>query len=84
MSELAAAPYDAAEFPFQFLAAFDKKETTLKRLHKGDTNKSDVLGAVLLINSIHLARTATKVPPFKSGIYAIVPEFLVLLVPSSC
>lgn len=26
VSELAAAPYDAAEFPFQFLAAFDKKE----------------------------------------------------------
>ena len=55
VSELAAAPYDAAEFPFQFLAAFDKKETTLKRLRKGDTNKSDVFGAVLLINNIHLA-----------------------------
>ena len=44
VSELAAAPYDAAGFPFQFLAAFDKKETTLKRLRKGDTNKSDVVG----------------------------------------
>ncbi len=55
VSDLASAPYDAAEFPYQFLAAFDKKETTLKRLRKGDTNKSDVPGAVLLINNIHLA-----------------------------
>jgi hypothetical protein len=55
VSELASAPYDAAEFPFQFLAAFDKKETTLKRLRKGDSNKSDVPGAVLLINNIHIA-----------------------------
>jgi hypothetical protein len=53
--ELAAQPFDAAEFPFQFLAAFDKKETTLKRLRKGDSNKSDVPGAVLLVNNIHLA-----------------------------
>ncbi|WP_263358579.1 hypothetical protein [Acidicapsa ligni] len=30
VSELAAQPFDAAEFPFQFLAAFYKKETTLK------------------------------------------------------
>jgi hypothetical protein len=55
VSELASTQYDAAEFPFQFLAAFDKKETTLKRLRKGDSNKSDIPGAVLLINSIHLA-----------------------------
>jgi SAM-dependent methyltransferase len=55
VSELASAPYDSAEFPFQFLAAFDKKETTLKRLRKGDSNKSDIPGAVLLINSIHVA-----------------------------
>jgi hypothetical protein len=58
VSELASAPYDAAEFPFQFLAAFDKKETTLKRLRKGDSNKSDVPGAVLLINNIHLSTCA--------------------------
>ena len=55
VSELVSEKYDAAEFPFRFLAAFDKKETTLKRLRKGDTNKSDVPGAVLLINSIHIA-----------------------------
>lgn len=55
VSDLAAEPFDMAEFPFQFLAAFDKKETTLKRLRKGDSNKSDVLGAVLLQANIHIA-----------------------------
>ena len=55
VSDLAARPFDASEFPFQFLAAFDKKETTLKRLRKGESNKSDVPGAVLLVNNIHLA-----------------------------
>jgi hypothetical protein len=55
VSDLAAEQFDAAEFPFQFLAAFDKKETTLKRLRKGDSNKSDVVGGVLLQSSIHLA-----------------------------
>ena len=59
VSDLASAPYDASDFPFQFLAAFDKKETTLKRLRKGDTNKSDVPGAVLLINNIHIATCPT-------------------------
>ncbi len=55
VSDFAAEPFDAAEFPFRFLAAFDKKETTLKRLRKGDSNKSDVPGAVLLQANIHLA-----------------------------
>jgi hypothetical protein len=55
VSDLAAEPFEAAEFPFQFLAAFDKKETTLKRLRKGDSNKSDVPGGVLLQGNIHLA-----------------------------
>jgi hypothetical protein len=55
VSDLAAEPFEAAEFPFQFLAAFDKKDTTLKRLRKGDSNKSDVAGGVLLQGNIHLA-----------------------------
>ena len=55
VSDLAAGPFDAAEFPFQFLQAFDKKETTLKRLRKGDSNKSDVPGGVLLQANIHMA-----------------------------
>ncbi|MCL2713709.1 MAG: lactate dehydrogenase [Alphaproteobacteria bacterium] len=53
ISNLAEQPFDPAEFPFLFLEAFDNKETTLKRLRKGDTNKSD-LGGVLQANNIHI------------------------------
>ncbi len=42
VSELAAKPFDEDEFPFAFLSAFGNKETTVKRLRKGDTNASDV------------------------------------------
>ena len=55
VSELALQPFDGAEFPFAFLAAFDNKETTLNRLRKGETNASDVEGGVLQRNNIHIA-----------------------------
>ncbi len=55
ISELALQPFDAAEFPFTFLAAFGNKDTTLKRLRAGNNNASDVPGGVLLRNNIHLA-----------------------------
>lgn len=55
VSNLAAKPFDAAEFPFAFLEAFGNKETTLKRLRKGETNRSDLSGAVLQTNNIHIA-----------------------------
>jgi hypothetical protein len=32
LSDLALEPFNATEFPFQFLAAFGNKEVTLKRL----------------------------------------------------
>ena len=48
ISELALHPFDAAEFPFTFLAAFGNKDTTLKRLRTGNNNASDVAGGVLL------------------------------------
>lgn len=54
VSDLALQPFDAAEFPFQFLQAFDNKEATIKRLRTGATNKSDV-GGVLQTNNIHIA-----------------------------
>ena len=54
VSELAAAPFDPEEFPFAFFAAFGSKETTIKRLRTGDTNKSDV-GGVLWRSNIHIA-----------------------------
>ncbi len=55
VSELAAAPFDAVEFPFAFLAAFGNKETTIKRLRSASSNSSDVKGGVLQRNNIHIA-----------------------------
>ena len=54
ISALAEKPFDRAEFPFAFLEAFGNKETTLKRLRSGASNKSD-LGGVLQTNNIHIA-----------------------------
>lgn len=53
ISSLAQQPFDAAEFPFLFLQAFGAKDTTLRRLRSGDTNKSDV-GGVLQTTNIHI------------------------------
>ncbi|WP_191057885.1 class I SAM-dependent DNA methyltransferase [Geminicoccus harenae] len=53
ISALAERPFDPDEFPFAFLQAFGNKETTLKRLRKGESNKSD-LGGVLQTNNIHI------------------------------
>ena len=55
ISELSLQPFDAAEFPFEFLAAFGHKETALKRLRTGNSNKSDVPGGVLQTKDIHIA-----------------------------
>lgn len=54
ISALAERPFDAEEFPYEFLEAFGNKETTIKRLRKGESNKSD-LGGVLQTNNIHIA-----------------------------
>lgn len=54
VSALAEQPFDAGEFPFAFLEAFGNKETTIKRLRSGASNKSD-LGGVLQTNNIHIA-----------------------------
>lgn len=53
ISELAEQPFDAAEFPYAFLRAFGNKETTIKRLRSGASNKSD-LGGVLQTSNIHI------------------------------
>ncbi|MBK6745438.1 DNA methyltransferase [Ottowia sp.] len=58
LSDLAEQPsstFDAAEFPFAFLAAFGNKETTIKRLRAGNNNTSDVPGGVLQRGNIHVA-----------------------------
>lgn len=55
VSNLAREPFDRAEFPFQFLTAFDNPATTIKRLRSGTTNQSDLPGGVLQRNNIHIA-----------------------------
>jgi hypothetical protein len=57
ISALAESPFDAEEFPYAFLQAFGNKETTLRRLRKGESNRSD-LGGVLQTNNIHIAVAA--------------------------
>lgn len=52
---LALEPFDATEFPFQFLRAFGNKETAVQRLRAGNTNQSDVAGALLQRGNIHIA-----------------------------
>ena len=45
--------FNPKEFPFDFLAAFGNKPTTIKKLRGGSTNKSDLNG-VLQRNNIHI------------------------------
>ena len=54
VSELALQPFEATEFPFSFLEAFGNKSTTIKKLRSGSSNKSDVDGAILQRNNIHI------------------------------
>lgn len=61
ISNLAEQPFDAAEFPYAFLEAFGNKATTIKRLRS--SNKSDVDGAVLQHNNIHLVTCAAGEVP---------------------
>jgi len=58
VSSLALALFDRDEFPYSFLLAFGNKETTIKRLRSGTSNKSDV-GGVLQTNNIHIAVAQT-------------------------
>lgn len=55
ISRLAEQPFDATEFPYSFLEAFGNKATTINRLRKRDSNKTDIEGAVLQHNNIHMA-----------------------------
>lgn len=54
VSDLVLQPFDEKDFPFAFLRAFGNKETTIKRLLSGESNKSDLDG-VLQSNNIHIA-----------------------------
>ncbi|KGE89287.1 MAG: class I SAM-dependent DNA methyltransferase [Phaeodactylibacter xiamenensis] len=55
VSQLVSQPFDPDEFPFAFLEAYGNKETTVKRLRKGNSNKSKMEGGVLQRNNIHIA-----------------------------
>ncbi len=61
VSNLAEAPFDAAEFPYAFLQAFGLNDTGIRKLKNGDTNKSDLPGGVLQRNknNIHLLTCPT-------------------------
>jgi hypothetical protein len=43
---LAELPFDNAEFPFQFLSAFGNEEIAIKRLRRGESNKSGIGGSL--------------------------------------
>jgi hypothetical protein len=58
ISLLADQPFDRENFPYAFLEAFGNKETTIKRLRAGASNKSD-LGGVLQTNNIHIVACDT-------------------------
>ena len=55
ISNLAEQDFDAQSFPYSFLEAFGNKPTTIKRLKSGTSNSSDIEGAVLQRNNIHIA-----------------------------
>lgn len=55
VSLLVEQPFHADEFPYEFLTAFGNKKTTIQRLRKGNTNKSDIQGGVLQRSNIHIA-----------------------------
>ena len=57
ISALAEQTFDLNEFPYAFLLAFGNKDTTIKRLRTGASNKSDIDG-VLQTNNIHLKTCA--------------------------
>ncbi len=52
ISQLPDQPFDPDNFPYAYLEIFANKETTIKRLRAGASNKSD-LGGVLQTSNIH-------------------------------
>ena len=55
VTELASQPFDRAEFPYQFLEAFGRNATAIKRLRSKNTNHSDIDGGVLQRSHIHIS-----------------------------
>lgn len=59
ISQLAEQPFDSTNFPFAFIEAFGNKPITITRLKSGSTNKTDIKGAVLQYNNIHIAGSSS-------------------------
>jgi hypothetical protein len=59
ITNLAEQPFDPVTFPYSFLEAFGEKETTIKRLRAGITNKSNIGGVLRSSNSIHISTCDT-------------------------
>jgi hypothetical protein len=53
LCEIAAKPYDAAEFPFEFALATDAAQAAVAKLRNGSTNKSDLPSGVLFNKKFH-------------------------------
>lgn len=63
ITDLAEQPFDREHFPYAFLEAFGNKETTIKRLRAGASNKSDLVASTELTSgSGAKARTTTPMP----------------------
>ena len=53
ITDFAERPFDLSEFPFAFLEAYGNKDISVRKLHSGASNKSD-LGGVLHVNHIYV------------------------------
>ena len=54
VSQLSVAPFEPENFPYAFLEAFGNKATEIQRLKSGNSNKTDIEGAILQRSNIHL------------------------------
>jgi hypothetical protein len=54
VSQLSVAPFEPENFPYAFLEAFGNKATEIQRLKNGNSNKTDIEGAILQRSNIHL------------------------------
>jgi hypothetical protein len=59
VSELATQPFNAAEFPYLFLAAFGNKDTTIKRLRSGGNPMPSDVPAAFFSAATSILRLAT-------------------------
>lgn len=55
LSEIAAKPFNASEFPFEFALATDAAQAAVAKLRAGTTNKSDLPSGVLFNKKFHYA-----------------------------